>query len=331
MNNFNNTIGIDVSKKHLDAYDYRNQIAKQVGNNASGFKELSRWVKENNVQVEMVLWCFEHTGLYSLPLAIYLTSQSTNYAMIPGLELKRSLGISRGKNDQVDAIGIARYGFLRKEEIKIYKLPSTSLLELKSLLTLRERLVNQRAGYQASKREMRVMLRYSNTHTINDVQQQMMVALTKQIKKVEKHMLDVVAKDEQLNKIYKLVTSVKGIGPVIGISFLVYTNCFTAFTEWRKFACYCGLVPFEYQSGISIKGKKKINHLANKRMKALLSNAACTTIQHNPEMRLYYERRLKEGKNKMSTQNIIRNKIVSRVFAVVQRGTPYVETLKYAA
>lgn len=112
---------------------------------------------------------------------------------------------------------------------------------------------------------------------------------------------------------------------------LVYTNCFTAFDDWRKFACYSGIVPFEYQSGTSIKGKKKINHFANKRLKALLSNAACTSIQHNPEMKQYYERRIKEGKNKMSTQNIIRNKIVARMFAVVGRGSEYVDTFKYAA
>ena len=71
--------------------------------------------------------------------------------------------------------------------------------------------------------------------------------------------------------------------------------------------------------------------MANKRIKTLLSNAATTSIQFNPEMRLYYERRISEGKSKMSTQNIIRNKIVSRVFAVIRRGTPFVDTLGYAA
>jgi len=70
--------------------------------------------------------------------------------------------------------------------------------------------------------------------------------------------------------------------------------------------------------------------MANKRMKGLLSNAATTSIRYNPEMKAYNERRLKMGKNKLSTQNIIRNKIVSRVFAVVKRGTPYVDTMQFA-
>jgi len=47
--------------------------------------------------------------------------------------------------------------------------------------------------------------------------------------------------------------------------------------------------------------------------------------------RSYYQKRIKEGKNKMSTQNIIRNKLIARIFAVVERGTPYVDLMKYAS
>jgi len=48
-------------------------------------------------------------------------------------------------------------------------------------------------------------------------------------------------------------------------------------------------------------------------------------------MKAYFERRKKEGKNEMSTMNIIRNKLLARIFAVVNRGAPYVNTCKYVA
>ncbi|WP_340199384.1 hypothetical protein [Ascidiimonas sp. W6] len=48
-------------------------------------------------------------------------------------------------------------------------------------------------------------------------------------------------------------------------------------------------------------------------------------------MRLYYQSRLEKGKNKMSTINIIRNKLLARIFAVIQRQKPYVNLMKYAA
>ena len=112
---------------------------------------------------------------------------------------------------------------------------------------------------------------------------------------------------------------------------IAYTNGFTRFKNSRKFASYCGIAPFPYQSGISIRGKTKVNHLANKKLKTLLDLCAKSAIQYNAEMKQYYERRIKEGKAKMSTINIVRNKLLSRIFAVVQRGTPYVNINKYAA
>jgi len=71
--------------------------------------------------------------------------------------------------------------------------------------------------------------------------------------------------------------------------------------------------------------------LANKKIKSLFDLCAKSAIQHSPEMKVYYTRRLEEGKNKMSTINIIRNKLLSRIFAVVERQTPYVDIMKYAA
>lgn len=52
---------------------------------------------------------------------------------------------------------------------------------------------------------------------------------------------------------------------------------------------------------------------------------------YDPELKAYYFRRQADGKAKMAVINIIRNKLVSRVFAVVKRGTPFVHIKKYIA
>ena len=112
---------------------------------------------------------------------------------------------------------------------------------------------------------------------------------------------------------------------------IAYTDNFSKFENWRKFASYCGIAPFPYQSGTSIKGRTKVSHLANKKLKAIINMCAIYAIQHKPEMKAYYQKRVEQGKNKMSTINIIRNKLIARVFAVVKRKTPYVDTYKFAA
>ena len=111
MEKFSNAIGIDVSKLTLDAHDYVKGVHIQVSNTVNGFKQLLRWSKKSNIDLTTLLFCFEHTGLYSLPLAMFLSKLQVQYAMVSGLEIKYSMGLSRGKDDQVDAQRIAEYAF----------------------------------------------------------------------------------------------------------------------------------------------------------------------------------------------------------------------------
>ena len=52
--------------------------------------------------------------------------------------------------------------------------------------------------------------------------------------------------------------------------------------------------------------------------------AAFTAIQHDPELKAKYEQKVKEGKSKMCALNIIRAKLIERIFAVIKRQSPYV-------
>jgi len=79
------------------------------------------------------------------------------------------------------------------------------------------------------------------------------------------------------------------------------------------------------------KGRTRVHPFANKHLKSLLNIAAMGAVQLKGEYKTYYQRRTLEGKNKMSTLNIIRNKLVLRVFAVVKRQTRYVDLTKFAA
>jgi transposase len=328
---FNETIGIDVSKPFVDVFIFTRKKHKRFKNNNKGFKEMILWV-DKHIHAEQckALYAFEHTGLYSLALSVFLTKNETPYILIPGLELKRSLGISRGKTDRVDARFIALYAYRRRDEIKPYKLPSKNLLDLRRLLALRDKLIKQRSGYKATKTEIKQILTKKDHIVYFKVHSDMIKALTKQIKLVEKQLMSLVNEDEELQKMFNLITGIKGVGMLTALFMIAYTNGFTLFENHRKFASYAGIAPFPYQSGISIKGKSKVHPFANKKFKSLLTNCAVNAIVTNAEMKQYYLRRIEEGKSKMSTINIIRNKLLARIFAVVNRGTPYVNICAYA-
>lgn len=323
-------IGIDISKSENEARLHSTQQTFKFDNSKSGFKKLEKWILNNvHCQKRQLMIAYEHTGLYSYPLSVYLTENHYNYIVIPGLELKRSMGITRGKDDKIDAKRIANYTYEKRDKLVPYELPCKEIIQIKRLLSLREKLVKQRAGYIGTLGEYKRFLTKKDNESLFDIHEKMIDQLTKQINKIEKELDDVIKRDGQLKRMYDLIISIKGIGPQTALFLIAYTNGFTQFRKWRKFASYCGIAPFPNKSGISIRGKTKVSNLANKRIKTLLDLCAKTSIQYNMEMKIYYEKRISEGKSKMSTINAIRNKLLARVFAVVERGTPYVNTSGY--
>jgi transposase len=153
----------------------------------------------------------------------------------------------------------------------------------------------------------------------------------KQIDLLEAEIDLIIKTNLSLNNSYQLLTSIKGVGPVIAITTIIKTHNFQRFENARKFACFCGTAPFPNESGSSIKKRTKISHLADKQMKALLDQGAKSALLYDKELKNYYESRLAKGKSKMSTINIIRNKIIARMFAVIKRQKPFVENYLAAA
>jgi len=329
---FREALGIDVSKKTIDVKLHCKGDYLQFENTIKGYKAMLVWVKkQTNLPLNQIRVCFEHTGLYSLPLAIFLTEQKIAFCMESALQIKRSLGLVRGKNDKIDAKRIAEYAYLRRELLKPFALPSLNVLKLQKLLSLRERMVKQRAGYIGSMKEYKFMLKQKDHESLFAVHKKMTHYLSKQIDVIEMEMIGLITNDQKMNELYHLMASVKGVGLILASNLLVVTNCFMGFTDSRKFACYAGIAPFERQSGTSLNMKSRVSHFANKRIKALLNLSASSAIQADPELKAYYHRRVEMGKSKMSTLNIVRNKIVHRIFAVVKRGTPYVPLYQHAA
>ena len=296
-------IGIDVSKETIDTVIHTSQLHSTFDtNSANDIKKMTAWVrKHTDCPNHEVLFVFEHTGLYSHQLATTLSALGLPYTMVPGLAIKRSLGIVRGKNDRIDAAHIALYGYRLREELAPSHLPSTQLQSLKRLLGLRKRLVKQRAGFKSSFKEQQRVLKVTENEVFFEVQRSMIRELSTHIARLEREIHAIIKGNKELYTMYRLITSINGVGPQTALYMIVSTEGFTKFKTWRKFACYCGIAPFPNSSGTSLRGKTKVSHLANKELKALLSSCATCALQYNPEMKQYYERRIKQGKSTMST------------------------------
>ncbi len=327
-------IGIDISKLTLDVAlrykGFKDLVHKQFDNTMSGFKSMLSWIKKQTGHSGgELLFCMEHTGIYALPLACFLNERHLSFCMENPYHLKHSMGIQRGKNDKADAKMIARYAYMHHEEIRLTEIPGAVLIKLQNLLAHRERLVKTRKLYTVAPKELSNFSGKEASSFISDESKEIVVLLGTKIKKTEKEIEALIDQDEKIKKNFGLARSVKGVGLVIASYMLVYTQNFTSITESRCFASYSGVAPFGKSSGTSINNTPHVSHLANKRMKSLLSNGAWAAVKYDKELKAYYNRKLEEGKHKRLVVNAVINKLLGRIFATVKRGTPYVELYQF--
>lgn len=333
MKNYKTIIGIDVSKLKLDVtfmHDTNSKIQHHfvVSNDEKGIKQIIKELKKVKVEFSECLFCFENTGVYSMPLSMQLSKLGADYWVVPALEIKRSKGISRGKTDKTDSKDIAFYAHTHLHKLQLTVLPEKEILELKLLFAEREKLVRAIKMLDTTK-ENESFLPKEIIKGALSINRKTIAFLKKALKEIELKMKTIIKENESMKKQFELASSVPGVGPQTATYLIITTKSFTAFSNWRKLACYSGIAPFEYSSGSSIKGRTRVNDMADKKMKSMLNMCALNSKRIDIELNQYYNRKVEEGKNPMSVMNAIRCKVLSRVFATVSRGTPYVDTKKF--
>ena len=321
-------VGIDVSKLTIDVCVLCTDNAadhNQFENSTEGFIKLKSWLRNKDFfEEKKSLFCMEHTGLYTRQLVSFILQWGCSVWMESALHLKRSMGMTRGKSDKVDSYRIARYAMTNADKAKLVQLTSSTLQQLKDLMSNRTRLTKALQAIKVSTNELSRVDK-ATSKEVAKVNSYAINGLMKSKACVEKRMLEIIRTDENLKVLYDLVTSVKCVGDVLATELIVYTNAFTRMQTTSQLACYCGVAPFEHSSGTSIRGRIGTSNFANMNLKSTLHMAAVSATRYVPDIKQYYERKVAEGKNKMCVINAIRNKLIKRVMAVVKRGTPYQE------
>lgn len=326
--NFKNFIGIDISKGTFDFALIREAnllqpVSGQTTNDTAGLVKLEEFFRKQGLNMEETLICMEQTGIYCRLLSQYLVENKYHVWLEMPVQIIRSQGVQRGKSDRIDAIRIAEYACTKKDKAVLWQPPREVVLQIIDLLTLRDRLIESRKSLKQPIKEFSDAGFKSTAKLIESRCSVTLKALDKEIEQIEKELDKLISKDSNLKKLYKLATSVPGVGKITALTLLYFTNEFTLYTNAKQLACYCGVAPFGHTSGTSVKGKPRISNFANKRLKKLLHLVAMTTISCDEQLSRYYQRKVSEGKNRMLVINAIRNKVLHRLCAVIKRGTPF--------
>lgn len=326
-------IGIDISKKTLDVaiYDLTKKKVdesnyKQVSNQGDGYLELYRWFKEKGMNTKEIVVCMENTGIYGHGICLFFENKGVDYSAINPLHLKRSMGFVKGKNDKVDALRISQYCYLHRELLTYTKLKGSTIVKLSELDGERKIYVKQAAAHKGYVTDREDIAPDSGRRARS---KETIKYLEDRIAEIEKEMMEIINNDNELLQTHKLLLSINGIGLVNAMHTLVHTDNFRAFENARQYASYIGIAPFENSSGSSIRGKTRVYKTGTKTLKADLSQAAKSAVVHDPEIREYYKRKMAEGKAYGTVLNAVKFKLVERMFAVANRGTPFVDVMKY--
>lgn len=330
MKKWNFILGVDVSKLTLDIHCAELNEHIRIENGSEGFKLLKKWFKQFSIDISKCIIVMEFTGGYEYKLIQFCESLSISYTRIPGLAIKNSLGITRGKNDKVDAKRIAIYAEEKIKTISPAKPLNKRILELKELLSFRKKMVRIRAGLQASLKERIFMFEVDKNDIIRKTEEDYINKLDEDIKKLDIELQALIREDESIFTNYKIITSIKGIGPVNALMTIAYTENFTSFTNPRAYAVYAGVIPFDHSSGTSIRSKRRVSHLANKELKQELNQAAKTAIIWDEDLCEYATRKLKVKPYPLVLNNV-KFKLILRMFSLVKRGEKSVDNYKKAA
>ena len=291
-------------------------------------KERNREVKNRVVSISKFLssmpedgiLCAEHTGVYG-DLLVYLSNQAkVPIALIPGYNIKHSLGLVKGKSDPLDSRRIREYGERFFDKLKFTEYDQESIAELKQLYTLRSQLVKSRKTLLTSEKG-RCYLPMQSVSVHNHLQT-VLSGLDREIAAVEVEIEALIKSDPDLNENYEFARSVYGIGPVIATDLLIKTGNFKEIDTARKAASYAGVCPFPNASGKMV-GRSSTSPFADKKLKSLLYMGAKSAVKHNKEYQLYYQKKKLEGKHHYLIMNNISNKMLRTIYSVVKNKTPY--------
>lgn len=328
LSNFKHFIGCDVSKNTLDfaihekGKDYRMFEHIQVANNLEGFQAMRKWLRTFKIKLSESVIAMEHTGSYSVALGEWCFKKGYTFVFLHPLDVKNAGARGRNKTDKIDAQFIADYAYTMREKLSPSEPEAPVIKRLRQLHNERRLAVKTRTAY------LNQMKNISDKDALRR-QQKIVEAFDAQIKLIENAILQTVKSDEKIQNNYNLLVSISGIGMINAVVTIIATGNFTRFQTARQYAKFCCVSPLSNQSGTSIRKGEHVGKAGHNELKSILTEGARSAIIHDKGLKTYYERKRAEGKTHGCVMNAVKFKLVCRIFAVIERQIPYIDTDKF--
>lgn len=304
-------VGVDVSKKHLDAHSLPDGRARRFGNNRTGIRALRAWM------CPKVRWVvYESTGGYHRAmedaLAAELPLSRQNPARVK--HFAKALGVE-AKTDRVDAATLATLGRTLADGLERTAPRSDREKAISELCAARHAAAKaksvpecrlEHAGPALVRREIR-----------RDIKSK-----EKPVARYNAELERLAAQDPEFRRKVELLVSIKGIRAPTAIVLLSEMPELGRLTS-RQAASLAGVAPVANDSG-GRSGKRRIRG-GRKRARTALYMSAMTAVRWNPALRGAHVARKARGVSARASLLAVVRKLVVIANAVLRDGEPFRE------
>lgn len=314
------TLGVDVSKKKLDAALLAEGKLKfkVVENSRQGYQELAHWIEKQKVALSQVHACLESTGVYSDPVALGLHDLGlrvslVNPACIKGYGQSENV---RNKNDKLDSGVIARYCAALQPALW-----QPAPVEQRQLRDWTDRLRELKDIRQQEQNRIEAHQFAGQAELVEHVTQHVHW-LDAQITKIENEIDDHIGRHPGLKRDAELLQSIPGVGANTAAKMLGTVGDLRRFTSAKALAAFIGVTPRQRQSGAR-SGRTTVSRMGHRDLRTALYFPAISASRHNPLLAAFANRLHQHGMAKMAVITAVARKLVHQMYGVIRSGQPF--------
>jgi transposase len=322
-------VGVVVSKNKLDYCLMSNdRVLKQgtTDNETSAIRlTFTLFLREFKLSNDQILICAEHSGQYNYPLIYSCECDMYKLWLENPNQIKiYCSGLQQGKNYRLSPKQIAIYGSRNSDKIKLTSQPVSEVEHLKQLHNELEMLEVDSAKLHSQLFDQKnymseEVFNINATRLIN-----LLRGLEDAIATIKSEIKCIFADNSFLSEQLELLTSIESVDNDIALKMIVETDAFTRFENCRQFCSHAGIAPLNKVLKINERSIHTIHPKADKGIKTILNQAALSIVKKkDSELKNYYIRKVKEGKDEKIVLNAIRVKLVARMFAVIKNKQRY--------
>lgn len=299
-----NIVAIDVSKMKLDVYIDSNLKHLSFTNDLIGVKELIK------VSPKDAVFVFEATGGYENELLLSLVKLNRVFFRCSGLRIRKfASSQGKAKTDKIDAEMIAKYA--KASDLKPFNLADKGLLELREL-NIRRLQAMSMMQKEANRLEHKLPL------AIKNLIKQKARSYEKEIVLLDKMIIEVIDRNEEIANKIDLIKSVPGVGLQTAITILSEIPELGTLDK-NSIAAMTGLAPFNKDSG-TLQGKRRVSY-SRQRVKAILYMVAMSGLRCNDKIKSFYKKLKKKGKPGKLALTACMRKLIVIINAMIANKT----------